>query len=240
MADFAAARDRYGRWLTLEQEADHRAGVADALFNLSFAHFVERDAPGDPLGTGRKLAEKALAIYRELGDLAGEAQTVWALAGIVNSLPKPDVETARLYLEQARRLFAELGNQRMLAWAHFTRAGTEAQDHRPVEARAALSDALRLFIELRDLSGYALVLRGFATLEWLDGHHEAAARLAGASDQIEQRSGVSLSTATSGQWSDEPERAQIEADPKLAAAWAEGHALDPDAAVAEALALEAR
>jgi len=240
MADFAAARDRYGRWLTLEQEANNRAGVADALYNLSFAHFVERDAPGDPLGTGRRLAEEALAIYRGLGDTAGEAQAVWALAGIVNSLPKPDFESARLYLEQARRLFAELGNQRMLAWAHFTLAGTEAQDDHPLEARAALGDALRLFIELRDLSGYALVLRGFATLEWSDGRHEAAARLAGASDQIEQRSGVSLSTATSGQWSDEPERAQIEADPKLAAAWAEGHALDPDVAVAEALKLAAR
>lgn len=240
MADFGTARDRYERWLTLERRSENRAGIADALYNLAFAHFVERDASGDPLGTGRKFAEEALAIYRQLGDTAGEAQAVWALAGIANSLPTPDFKSARAYLEQAKRLFAALGNQRMLAWAHFTLAGTEAQDHRPLEARATLREALHLFVDLRDLSGYALVLRGFATLEWFAGRPENAARLAGASDEIERRSGVSLSTATSGQWSDEPRRSRIEADPKLAAAWAEGHALDPDAAVAEALQLAAR
>lgn len=237
MADFDRARQHYERWLSIEREAGDRRGEAEALYNLSFAHFVQRRAGSEGLQTGRRLAEEALAIYRDLDDLTGEAQVVWALGGISNSLTPPDFAASRYYLGEARRLFGALGNQRMLAWAHFTLAGTEAQDHRPLDARALLREALRLFVELRDVSGYALVLRGFATLEWMAGRRESAARLAGASDQIEQRSGVNLSTETSGQWSDEPTQAQIEADPKLAAAWAVGHQLDTDAAVAEALAL---
>jgi predicted ATPase/class 3 adenylate cyclase len=234
MADFGPARDRYQRWLTLERDAGNSAGVADALYNLAFAYFVQQDAARE-VATGRRLAEEALAMYRELGDTAGQAQAVWALGGIVTSSDEPDFEAARRYLAEAARLFAELGNHRMLAWAHFTLAGTQARDGHPREARAALREALRLFVDLGDLSGYALVLRGFATLEWFAGRREAAARLAGASDEIEQRSGVNLSTATSGQWSDEPKREQLEGDPTLAAAWAEGHTLDADAAVAQAL-----
>jgi predicted ATPase len=237
MADFEQAREYYTRWLSIEREAGDRRGEAEALYNLSFAYFVERHAGSEGLQTGRRLAEEALTIYRDLGDLSGEAQVVWALGGISNSLTPPDFAASRHYLQEAVRLFGELGNQRMLAWAHFTLAGTEAQDNRPVDARALLREALRLFVELRDVSGYALVLRGLATLEWMAGRRGSAARFAGASDQIEQRSGVNLSTDTSGQWSDEPTRAQIEADPTLAAAWAEGHRLDTDAAVAEALAL---
>jgi predicted ATPase/class 3 adenylate cyclase len=226
--DFAAARRHYQAALDLQRAAGNRHGVAEALYNLSFAYFVPRDDPE----RGMELAEEALAIYRELDDLAGVAKTLWALGGIANAAAQPRTEAARAYFTESRDLFEALGDRTMLAWAHFMHAGVEARAGNGADAREAARAALRIFVELGDISGYALGIYGLAALEWFDGRRQTAARLAGAADRIARTTGVSLADWTSGTWRDE--FTGIQADPELAQAWTEGQALELEEAVAEA------
>ena len=226
--DFAAARRHYQAALDLQRAAGNRHGVAEALYNLSFAYFV----PRDDLERGMALAEEALAIYRELDDLAGVAKTLWALGGIANAAAQPRTEAARAYFTESRDLFEALGDRTMLAWAHFMHAGVEARAGNVADAREAARAALRIFVELGDISGYALGIKGLAALEWFDGRRQTAARLAGAADRIARITGVSLADWTSGTWRDE--FTGIQEDPELAQAWTEGQALELEEAVAEA------
>jgi tetratricopeptide (TPR) repeat protein len=235
-ADFAAARERYAQALGLQRQTRDETAIANALYNLSFADFVSRDDPE----RGRQLAEEALAIYRRVGDRAGIANTLWALGGIENTFPEPRSEVSRRYFHEARQLFEELGNRRMLAWAHFMYAGTVMHHRDTGEARPAAQQALRLFNERGDVSGCALTLRGLSVIEWVDGHREAAARLGGAADRVQRMTGVNLADWTSGRWAEwgAPERfdrSGAEADPALAAAWSDGEQLDVQEAVAEVL-----
>jgi hypothetical protein len=227
-ADFEAARRHYHAALDVQGAAGDRRGVADSLYNLSFAYFV----PRDEIERGRELAEEALAIYRELDDRPGVAKTVWALGGIANAASPPRTDAARAYFIEARDRFESLGDRNMLAWAHFMHAGVEARVGKSADAREAARAALRIFVELGDVSGYALCIKGLAALEWLDGRRTSAARLAGAADRIADTTGVSLADWTSGTWRDE--FSGLQDDPALAQAWKEGQALDVDQAVAEA------
>jgi predicted ATPase/class 3 adenylate cyclase len=226
--DFAAARRHYQAALDLQRAAGNRLGVAEALYNLSFAYFVPRDDPE----RGMELAEEALAMYREMDDLAGVAKTLWALGGIANVAAQPRTEAARAYFTESRDLFEALGDHTMLAWAHFMHAGVEARAGNVADAREAARAALRIFVELGDISGYALGLKGLAALEWFDGRRQTAARLAGAADRIARTTGVSLADWTSGTWRDE--FTGIQEDPELAQAWTEGQTLELEEAVAEA------
>jgi predicted ATPase/class 3 adenylate cyclase len=227
-ADFAAARRHYQAALDIQRAAGNRHGVAEALYNLSFAYFV----PRDDLERGMALAEEALAIYRELDDQAGVAKTLWALGGIANAAAQPRAEAARAYFTEARDLFEALGDRTMLAWAHFMHAGVEARAGNGADAREAVRAALRIFVELGDVSGYALCIKGLAALEWFDGRRRTAARLVGAADRIARTTGVSLADWTSGTWRDE--FTGIQEDPELTQAWTEGQALELEEAVAEA------
>lgn len=226
--DFAAARRHYQAALDLQRAAGNRHGVAEALYNLSFAYFVPRDDPE----RGKELAEEALAMYREMDDLAGVAKTLWALGGIANAAAQPRTEAARAYFTESRDLFEALGDRTMLAWAHFMHAGVEARAGNGADAREAARAALRIFVELGDVAGYALCIKGLAALEWFDGRRQTAARLVGAADRIARTTGVSLADWTSGTWRDE--FTGIQEDPELAQAWTEGQAIELEEAVAEA------
>lgn len=225
--DFAGAREHYGAWLDLERAAGNEPGIAEALYNLCFTYFVSRE----DLPASRKLAAEALEIYRRLDDERGIALTVWALGGIELGEPRLDVDAARAYLSEAETLLARQGNRPMLAWAHFMAAGVETRAGNADAAREQLGQALAGFVQLQDLSGYAMVLRALARLEWIAGRSESAARLAGASAHIETLSGAQLTGWTTENWSEGFEIERLRTDPALASAWKEGESLEPQAAV---------
>jgi predicted ATPase/class 3 adenylate cyclase len=229
--EFVAARRRYGEWLELERRRGDERGIAEALYNLCFTYFVSRDDPEQ----GRRLANEALEIYRRRDDQPGIAKTLWALGGIEVSSEHMRTEPARAYFGEARDLFTQLGNRPMLAWTYFMGGGLETRAANIEGARHLLKSALRLFVELGDVSGYALALNGLGLLEWAEGRRESAARLAAASDRLSRTSGVNLSTWTTETWMGEFDPEQIKADPSLRQAWAQGESLETDAAVEAAL-----
>ena len=231
--DFARARGHYEAWLELERKNGDERGVADALYNLCFTYFVSREDPK----TGRRLAEEALAIYRRLGDERGVASAVWALGGIELSEDDMSFATARAHHSEAIELMSKLGNQPMLAWAYFMSGGLETREGKYPEARSRIKQALRLFVELGDTSGYALALHAIARLEWTEGRHESAARLSAVSERLEVMTGARLRGWTTELWTKDFDLDRIRADPELAEAWADGATMDADAAVQMALNL---
>jgi tetratricopeptide (TPR) repeat protein len=240
-ADWLSARGHYQAALEARREEGDRRGMAEALYNLSFAYWV----PNDDVQRGMDLAEEALALYRELDDRAGIANTLWALGGIANNMPAPQPEQALAYYGEASEHFQALGNRPMLAWSKFMSAGAHAKAARVAESRSATQDALRLFVELGDVSGYALCLHGLAVLEWVEGRRSEAVRLAGAAGAVARSSGVNLAESTSRRWlayfgyaEDELEKAGSGQDPELVRAWQQGSALSLDEALAEAGGLE--
>ena len=132
---------------------------------------------------------------------------------------------------------SRLGNRPMLAWAYFMSGGLETREHRYPEARQKITQALRMFVELRDTSGYALGLHAMARLEWTEGRRESAARLSGASEHLEAMTGARLRGWTTELWTADYDLEKMRADPQLSRAWDEGEAMDADAAVEMALAL---
>ncbi len=240
-ADWPAAEAHYTAALELEREVGNTVGIAEALYNLSFVYSVPED---DDIERAMDLAQQALELFRAEDDRAGVAKTLWALGAIAQSLPEPQPERALEYYSEASEHFEALGNRPMLAWAKFMSAGAHAGLQRVAESRSAAQDALRVFVELGDLSGYALCLHGLAVLELVEGRREAAVRLAAAAHALARSSGVNLAESTSGRWlvrfgldKTALEPATIEADPELAPAWQRGAALPVDEVIAEATAL---
>lgn len=229
--DFAGARKHYGAWLEIERAAGNEAGIAEALYNLCFTYFVSRE----DATTGRQLASQALEIYRRLDDESGIALTLWALGGIELSEDEVDIASARAYLSEAAGLLEKLGNRPMLAWAHFMSAGVETRAGDIPTATEAVKRSLRAFMQLHDVSGYAMALRALARVEWMAGRGTSAARLAGASAHIEALSGAELTGWTTENWSEGFDVERLRTDPAFADAWNEGQLLDPEAAAEMAL-----
>jgi predicted ATPase/class 3 adenylate cyclase len=237
-ADWTAAGGHYQAALDLAQQRNDRTLLAESLYNLSFVYSV----PRTDVSRAMDLAQQALAVYRDLDDRDGTAKTLWALGIIANSLPEPRPDEALAYYGDAGALFVELGNRPMLAWSRFMSADVHVAARRADEARRLTAEALKIFVDLGDLSGYALCLHGLAVLEWVEGRRESAARLAGAAQTIARSSGVSLTISTSGLWlgrfgHDEHgfDQDVIEADPELAPSWAAGLALTSEQAADEAV-----
>jgi hypothetical protein len=107
------------------------------------------------------------------------------------------------------------------------------QAERLEEAWRWLRQALEIFAEAQDVSGYTLVLDALAVLALREGDRERAARLSAAVANLERSSGTGLN-----QWNREllgflP--GELKADPALKNAWALGEAMTADEAVAYAL-----
>ncbi|HSM38768.1 MAG TPA: hypothetical protein VK838_05490, partial [Candidatus Limnocylindrales bacterium] len=100
-------------------------------------------------------------------------------------------------------------------------------------ARADLQEAIGIFSQTHDVSGYALVLDGFATLEWRAGDRERAMRIAGAAAALQDLSGVGLAQRNREIAQFFPQDLLTEAP--LAEAYAEGQRLTPEQAIQLAL-----
>ncbi len=188
----------------------------------------------------RERAEAALAesgrLYRGLGDPWGAGLAL--MGGVHVALAEGDPARAERLLAEAEKPLRASGAPWGLGAALSMRAllmqfrGDDAPAvpllRESVGLSMSLADIPSLGVELANLAG------ALASLGW--GEH--AARLFGAAEALRERSGMAIRFAP---WHElyerhlEALRAQLDAD-ELAAAWAEGRALAPEEAVAEALA----
>ncbi|MGH2455953.1 MAG: ATP-binding protein, partial [Candidatus Limnocylindria bacterium] len=183
--DLGAAQIWYAEALELERAIGDDARIANALYNFSFAITVAQERVDE----ARRLVTEAVEIYRRLGDEAGLGRALWGLANTYYY--ERDSEGGLRAATEGLEISRRLGDRFMTAWASYMIGLYNLAIDRDV-ARRHLEEALPLFLESDDKSGYALLFDGFATLEWAEGDVPRAMRLAGYAAASERSVGTGL------------------------------------------------
>jgi len=215
-ADLVPARGWYGEAVELARASGDESRIANAIYNVGFTLAFEREDQVQ----ARALAEEAVEIYRRLGDEAGIGRALWGLAGAHYFFA--DFAEALNVAREALDIFRRVGDRFMIGWSLYIIAiGNLTID--PAITREALVEALPLFTEIEDKSGYALIFDAFAALCWTEGDVDGAVRLAGYSSAIEASTGTGLAKMNREFAGFYP--TSLTSDPELAAAFAEGQRL---------------
>ena len=224
--DGAAARDFYTASLELARTAGLQAAEANAEYNLSFAYMYSPEGPTPALA--REHALRALEIYREIGDRAGEARTMWALSNAAWSSAE-FTEEAVDFARRSLAAFRELDDRFQIGWATYTVALFALRNRDLDEAARTLDESLAIFADARDVSAYVLVIDAISLLASLAGDQLTAARLSGAVAELERRTGTGLNPLNRDVMDWAPEK--LRDDPETADMWDAGLRLTPPEAV---------
>jgi hypothetical protein len=220
----------YEAVLAIHQARGDRSGEARQWYNLAGAYTMTVDrATG--LSKAREAAERAVDLYRELGDEPALGRALWAKA---NSMyQEREWAAARATIGEGLPLLEAAGDRFMLAWGWFMQALSYIVEGQADRARERLEGALREFYAVNDVSGLTLVLDGFSQLEQAIGNLDEAARLAGFVSRLETISGTGLNAANRQIMGLDP--TVLRDAPATAAAWSAGEHMTVDEAVALAL-----
>src|SRR5918996_43090 len=189
MGDFARAGQRYRECLTIRLEQGDPRAIAEAQYNLAFAHGIA-PPPIQDLDTAARLLDEALALFGELGDEEGTAKATWGLATMAYG--REDwagvAELGRASVEKFRGLDNPFG----LGWALHLEGLGLAVLGRSEEAEPALREAMGIFLPSDDRSALALLVADLSILAESRGEVERALKLAGAAERIEEEIGTGL------------------------------------------------
>jgi tetratricopeptide (TPR) repeat protein len=156
------------------------------------------------------------------------------LWGVVNSYVfEDDVEPARSLVDESLEISRELNDRFQLGWGLFTKGLILNKMGERQDARQSYQEALAIFRETEDVTGYALVLDGLAVVDWGEGDRERAMRIAGAATEIRNVQEIGLADINRQTAQFYPE--DMLDDPVLAEAYAQGRLLTVDQAISLAL-----
>jgi tetratricopeptide (TPR) repeat protein len=237
LADTDRSRAHYEEEIGVRRELGDQRGLAEALYSISFTWSVIGLRVDAQLAVS--YINQALVIYRELGDEPGIGRCEWALGNV--SWAAGNLPESFRHVGAALEIFEAIDDPFMVGWASYTMGlGNLSDDQESggkpearAEARRLFRRALEIFAEAQDISGYTLVIDGYAVLAARDGDLDRAARLSGAVSRLELTSGTGLNLwnrEVLGFYPDELRR-----NPEYADAWAAGEGLTADEAVAYAL-----
>jgi predicted ATPase/DNA-binding SARP family transcriptional activator/Tfp pilus assembly protein PilF len=125
------------------------------------------------LAQSRALAEESLKVYRELGDISGEAHCLDSLGTIVCLMD--DYEIGRPQVLESLRLYRQLDDQAGIATALLD-LGSLVDHKDPEQACLYLHEALAIFRERSDLIGIAYTLTDLGVLSLRQGDFAQAQR----------------------------------------------------------------
>ena len=171
------------------------AGLCLARGRILHARFLEEHSE-DP----RELAllERAATLYRELGDIRGQAESFFWI-GCCHQVVRDDGETAQPYFEESRDLAARAGDKLTLSYA-LRHLGFAAQTTGDLDqARALLRESADLRQEIGFLPGVAANLIALAYLAGEQGRRDDAVAL------VEQATAMAGESGARGvlRWADE-------------------------------------
>ncbi len=224
--DVLPARAWYEEAVELARASGDDARIANAIYNVTFTFTLGRE---DQLAA-RRLAEEAVEIYRRLGDEAGIGRALWGLANAHYFFA--DFGEGLGFAREALEIFRRIGDRFMTGWCLYIIAINNLTLD-PAITRAALEEALPLFTEIEDKSGYALIFDAFAALYWTEGDVDRAVRLAGYSSATEASTGTGLAKMNREFAGFYP--ATLTSDPALAASFAAGQGMTVEQATQVAL-----
>jgi tetratricopeptide (TPR) repeat protein len=230
--DYEQATILHEEGLALQRERGNIYGIACALNNLGLVAQYQGHYQRAPA-----LYEESLAMFREVGDKKDLALTLGNL-GLVAYCRSDYGRAAALY-EEALSLARDIGNKGGIAHI-LINLGTVARYLADYGRAAGLyEESLALYRDLGDTIGVAEALEGLAAVAGAQGRPEWAARLFGAAEALREPTGASLPPWDCADYG----RAiafvrSALAEDACVAAWAAGHAMPLEEAIA--LALEGR
>jgi len=229
--DVPETRQWYERALEARRALGDPAAIAEALFNLSFAFsYVKPDVEADDLVMARRLGDEAMELFRQQGNESGEARTLTMLASIDAGLR--DFAAMEDKSLRAELVFRRLDDRFYLGWALWCIAFARVGMGRVDDARGPASDALEIFVDADDISGYVTVLEMAAIIASRSGDAERAARLSGAVARAGTETGLGANLFPRAVLGFDPEGLRTGAD--TAAAWGDGSRMPLEGAVAYA------
>jgi predicted ATPase/class 3 adenylate cyclase len=188
--DAETLKRAYGEALDLWQANGDRREIANALYNHSFAYAVTDDPAAADDGTGRAEVEEALRIYREIGDVRGEANVLWGLGNYLYF--KEGADQGVPSFEQALALFRQVGDRTMEAWSLHMLGSSRIRAGDTEPGQAEVEEALRLFHASGDVAGITLAVDDLASVAVAHGDLPRAARLWGAARALSSAGGILL------------------------------------------------
>jgi len=186
LGDMEATERSYVKRLELARKKDDARALANALYDLSFVYVV----PSVDLDKAKGLLEEALAIFRRLGDRAGEAKTLWNLANFY--MGRRLWEEAGAVLPGVVSVFREMDNRFGLGWALHNLGMLRIRQGRIDEGRGSLREGIGIFRAAGDVSGIVLYINDFAELAAAQGLADRALRLYGAGAALAAMTGAQL------------------------------------------------
>jgi predicted ATPase len=245
-ADHQATDRWYAEALRIWRSIGDKGEIANALFNDAYANILPlMGLTGEALSAAQKAPsftvgqtklEEALALYREIGDKAGEGNILWALGSY--HYFTSDVLPAERWYEESLDLHRAAGHRTMEAWSLHMLALVQIGLGKWNEATDHARHALRHFHEAGDVAGITLILDDLASIAVAAGDPPRAGRLAGAARNLQVTSGTALAMyveETYDQFRAPSPRSVLDAD-EVARYGAEGAAMGLDEVVAYALA----
>jgi tetratricopeptide (TPR) repeat protein len=189
MGDFDRSRRWYEECLEVRERLGDPRGIAEARYNLAFAHGIA-PKPIQDLDAATRLLNGALALFEELGDREGIAKATWGLATMAYG--EEDWNRVAELATSSVEMFRQLDNPFGLSWGLHLQGLALTVLGRPDEARASFREAMTIFLKSDDRSALALMLADLAILAEHVGQVEAAIRLAGAAQGVEEEVGTGL------------------------------------------------
>ncbi len=162
------------------------AGLALARGRIMHARFFE-DGEEDP----RELAlfERATELYRALGDLRGESESLLWI-GLLHQVVRRDDDTAVPFLERSHELAVRAGDKLLMSYALRHLGTAEHAAGRLETARERLEESVRLRRELGFLPGVAANLVGLIYIAAAEGRRDDALALAEEGSALAEAAGA--------------------------------------------------
>jgi tetratricopeptide (TPR) repeat protein len=163
------------------------ADLALARGRVIHGRFLEQRAadPGQAREDPRELAlfERAAQLYRALGDLGGEAESLFWI-GCFHQVARGDDGAAAPALERSRELAQRAGDKKTMSYALRHQGIAEHAAGRLDTARERLEESVRLRREIGLLPGVAANLVGLAYIAAGQGRRDEALALVEEADAI--------------------------------------------------------
>jgi predicted ATPase/DNA-binding SARP family transcriptional activator len=230
--DYAAAMAFYEESLVLYRELGDKRGTSKALNNLGIA-------AGDQGDSVRAAAfhEESLRIKRELGDRHGMVTSLNNLGVVLTDLG--DYERARALHEEGLALAREIGHKWSIhiALSSLGRLAKAEGDYS--RAVASYQESLELCRTAGNDLYTAVCLAGLSAVLQVQGRVDQATRLSGAASGLCERTSAPLPADDQKLHDRTIAMCRAALGESFAALWAAGRALSHEAAIAEALHLDA-